>query len=72
MTARWRSRSSAQPPERRVRRGDDLTVNTDTTRLTTALADLFGMALSIGAVALLTFASGLLVVVRMPETLRSH
>jgi MFS family permease len=37
-----------------------------------ALADLFGMGLSIGAVALLTFASGLLVVVRMPETLRSH
>jgi MFS family permease len=37
-----------------------------------ALADLFGMPWSIGAVALLTFASGLLVVVRMPETLRSH
>ncbi len=37
-----------------------------------ALADLFGMASSIGAVALLTFASGLLVVVRMPETLRSQ
>jgi MFS family permease len=37
-----------------------------------ALADLFGMAWSIGAVALLTFASGLLVVARMPETLRSH
>ena len=37
-----------------------------------ALADLFGMAWSIGAVALLTFASGLLVVVRMPETLRSQ
>jgi MFS family permease len=37
-----------------------------------ALADLFGMAWSIGAVALLTFASGLLVVVRMPETLHSH
>jgi MFS family permease len=37
-----------------------------------ALADLFGMAWSIGAVALLTFASGLLVVVRMPETLRSR
>jgi MFS family permease len=36
-----------------------------------ALADLFGMAWAIGAVALLTFASGLLVVVRMPETLRS-
>jgi MFS family permease len=35
-----------------------------------ALADRFGMAWSIGAVALLTFASGLLVVVRMPETLR--
>ena len=34
------------------------------------LADLFGMAWSIGAVALLTLASGLLVVVRMPETLR--
>jgi MFS family permease len=37
-----------------------------------ALADLLGMAWSIGAVALLTFASGLLVVVRMPETLRSE
>jgi MFS family permease len=36
-----------------------------------ALADLFGMAWSIGAVALLTFASGVLVVVRMPETLSS-
>jgi MFS family permease len=36
-----------------------------------ALADLFGMGWSIGAVALLTFASGLLVYVRMPETLRS-
>ena len=36
------------------------------------LADLFGMAWSIRAVALLTFASGLLVVVRMPETLRSR
>jgi MFS family permease len=36
-----------------------------------ALADLFGMAWSIGAVALLTFASGLLVVVRMPGTLRN-
>ena len=35
------------------------------------LADLFGMAWSIGAVAILTCASGLLVVVRMPETLRS-
>jgi MFS family permease len=35
-----------------------------------ALADLFGMAWSIGAVALVTLASGLLVVVRMPETLR--
>jgi MFS family permease len=37
-----------------------------------ALADLFGMALSIGAVALLTLASGLLVIVRMPETLRAQ
>jgi MFS family permease len=37
-----------------------------------AMADLFGMAWSIGAVAALTFASGLVVVVRMPETLRSH
>lgn len=37
-----------------------------------ALADLFGLAWSIGAVALLTFASGLLVLVRMPETLRSQ
>lgn len=36
------------------------------------LADLFGMPRSIGAVALLTVASGLLVVVRMPETLRSN
>jgi MFS family permease len=36
-----------------------------------ALADLFGMAWSIGAAALLTFASGLLVVVRMPGTLRN-
>ena len=32
----------------------------------------FGMRTAIGAVAALTFASGLLVVVRMPETLRSH
>ena len=37
-----------------------------------ALADLYGMPWSIGSVALLTVASGLLVVVRMPETLRSH
>jgi MFS family permease len=37
-----------------------------------ALADRFGMGWSIGAVALLTFASGVLVAVRMPETLRSH
>jgi MFS family permease len=37
-----------------------------------ALADLFGIAWSIGAVALLTFASGVLVVVQMPETLRSE
>jgi hypothetical protein len=36
-----------------------------------ALADIFGIVWSIGAVALLTFASGVLVVVRMPETLRS-
>jgi MFS family permease len=36
-----------------------------------ALADIFGIGWSIGAVALLTFASGVLVVVRMPETLRS-
>jgi MFS family permease len=36
------------------------------------LADRFGMTWSIGAVAVLTFASGLLVVVRMPETLRPH
>jgi MFS family permease len=35
-----------------------------------ALADLFGIAWSIGAVALLTFASGVVVLVRMPETLR--
>jgi MFS family permease len=36
-----------------------------------ALADRFGMAWSIGGVALLTFASGVLVIVRMPETLRA-
>jgi MFS family permease len=36
------------------------------------LADLLGMEWSIGAVALLTFASGLLVVVRMPETLARY
>ena len=35
------------------------------------LADRFGMPWAIGAVAILTIASGLLVVVRMPETLRS-
>jgi MFS family permease len=34
-----------------------------------ALADLFGMVSSIGAVALLTFISGLVVAARMPETL---
>jgi MFS family permease len=34
-----------------------------------ALADLFGMAWSIGGVAVLTLASGVLVIVRMPETL---
>ena len=33
-----------------------------------ALADLFGMSWAIGAIALLTFASGVLVIVRMPET----
>jgi MFS family permease len=37
-----------------------------------ALADFFGMAWSIVAVAVLTFASGLLVVARMPETLHSR
>ena len=36
------------------------------------LADRFGMAWSIGAVGLLTFASGVLVLVRMPETHRPH
>jgi MFS family permease len=36
-----------------------------------SLADLFGMAWAIGAVALLTFATGLAVAVRMPETLQS-
>jgi len=36
------------------------------------LADRFGMAWAIGVVAILTIASGLLVLVRMPETLRSH
>jgi len=34
-----------------------------------ALADLFGMATAIGAVAALTFLSGVLVIARMPETL---
>jgi MFS family permease len=34
-----------------------------------ALADLFGMTWSIGAIAVITLASGLLVVARMPETL---
>jgi MFS family permease len=37
-----------------------------------ALADRFGMAWAIGVVAMLTVASGLLVLVRMPETLRSR
>jgi MFS family permease len=37
-----------------------------------ALSDLFGMAWAIGAIALLTFASGALVIVRMPETLRRY
>jgi MFS family permease len=37
-----------------------------------ALADLFGMTWSIGAIAVITFASGLLVVARMPETLRAR
>ena len=37
-----------------------------------ALADLFGMAWAIGAVAVLTFLSGLLVAARMPETLRAR
>jgi MFS family permease len=36
------------------------------------LADRFGMAWAIGVVAMLTVASGLLVLVRMPETLRSR
>jgi MFS family permease len=36
------------------------------------LADVFGAGWSIGAVALLTFASGLLAVVRLPETLPRH
>jgi MFS family permease len=36
------------------------------------LADFFGMRWSIGGVALLTFASGLLVAGRMPETLRAR
>jgi predicted MFS family arabinose efflux permease len=34
------------------------------------LSDLFGMGTAIGAVAALTAASGVLVVLRMPETLR--
>ena len=37
-----------------------------------SLADRVGMAWSIAAVALLTVASGLLVAVRMPATMRSH
>jgi MFS family permease len=37
-----------------------------------ALADLFGMGTAIGVVAALTAASGLVVAVRMPETLRRH
>jgi MFS family permease len=37
-----------------------------------ALADLFGMTWSIAAVATLTFVSGLLVVARMPETIRGR
>ena len=37
-----------------------------------ALADGFGMAWSIGAVALLTCGSGVLVLIRMPETLRAR
>jgi MFS family permease len=36
------------------------------------LADFFGMGWSIGGVALLTLASGLVVLVRMPETLRAR
>jgi MFS family permease len=36
-----------------------------------SLADRFGMAWAIGVVAMLTIASGLLVLVRMPETLSS-
>jgi hypothetical protein len=36
------------------------------------LADSFSIAWAIGAVAMLTVASGLLVLVRMPETLRSR
>jgi MFS family permease len=36
------------------------------------MADLYGMEWAIGAVALLTFASGLLVIARMPETLGSR
>ena len=36
-----------------------------------ALADLFGIAVAIGAIAVLTFASGVAVLIRMPETMRS-
>jgi predicted MFS family arabinose efflux permease len=36
------------------------------------LADALGMSAAIAVVGLLTIVSGLLVVVRMPETLRSH
>jgi MFS family permease len=37
-----------------------------------SLADRFGMPWAIGVVAMLTVASGLLVLMRLPETLRSH
>lgn len=40
--------------------------------LTGVLADLFGMSLAIAVIALLTLASGLVVLWRMPETLRHH
>jgi hypothetical protein len=36
------------------------------------LSDLFGVAVAIAAIGLLTFASGLVVLVRMHETLHRH
>jgi hypothetical protein len=58
--AEWALGSQDQGAEQYVDRAEAL--------LAGALADLFGMAWSIGAVELVTLASGLLVGVRMPET----